>query len=246
MTDISSIKTKWVKLIGKPDWYIAIVPEIDEIRKNMRDKSEREQDACKKELYDFFELHLKNGDIALEENPPDADIERQSIDMVVIHHTSNPPGMSRERLSGAELIRLYAPYFYAPKSEADRSMKGRPIYSGHVRNGRQVFWPYHWFIRKDGTAERLLEDSEIGWQAGNWDVNRRSVAICFDGDYENSRPSDTELCAAAKLIRERYSGVAQEKIFGHREINPKTTCPSNLFLSDDMRQGWKEDLLRLI
>jgi N-acetyl-anhydromuramyl-L-alanine amidase AmpD len=109
-----------------------------------------------------------------------------------------------------------------------------------------VFWPYHWFVREDGRVERLLKDHEIGWQAGDWDINCRSVAICFDGDYENSRPSDIELHAAAKIIKENYSQVSRERIFGHREVNPKTTCPSNLFLSEDGKRGWKEDLLSFV
>lgn len=246
MTDLKEIKIKWEPLLDKSDWYLTIVPEVEEIRKGFADKSEAEQDAVKKELYDFFELHLKNGDIALEQNPPDTDAERKPIDTIVIHHTSNPSGMSKDRLSGMELLRLYAIQFYEPKSDADKNMKGKPIYSGHVRGGQQVFWPYHWFVREDGTVERLLEDAEIGWQAGNWDINCRSVAICFDGDYENSRPSDAELRAAVSIIKEHYPNVPKERIFGHREVNPKTTCPSNLFLSNGERRGWKVDLLDML
>lgn len=234
------VKKEWEQLLKKPDWYLTIVPEIEEIKKSFEGKSEAEKDAYKKELYDFFELHLKNGTVALEENPPNTDTERKAFDTIVIHHTSNPPGMSRERLSGMELIRLYALYFYDPKSPADQFMKGKPIYSGHFRSGKQIFWPYHWFIRKDGSTERLLEDSEIGWQAGNWDINCRSIAICFDGDYENDTPSSIELRAAAKIIKEHYPDISKTKLFGHREINVKTTCPSNLFLG-----GWKDDLIAL-
>jgi hypothetical protein len=240
---IDETRARWEQLFKTPDWYLTIVPEIEDIRKDLAGKSEAEQDAAKKELYDFFELHLKNDNIALEKNFPNTDKERKPIDTIIIHHTSNPPGMSKERLSGMELVRLYAPYFYEPKIEADKWIKGRPIYSGHVRDGRQVFWPYHWFVRKNGDIERLLEDSEIGWQAGNWDINCRSVAICFDNDYENSKPSDVELKAAANIIKEHYPAVSEERIFGHREINTKTTCPSNLFLPADDRRGWKEDLL---
>ncbi|HEX4104474.1 MAG TPA: peptidoglycan recognition family protein, partial [Candidatus Paceibacterota bacterium] len=207
MTDLKEIEIRWERLLDKPDWYLTIVPEVEEIRKCFADKSKMEQDAVKKELYDFFELHLENGVIALGKNPPNTDVERKPIDTIVIHHTSNPPGMSKDRLSSIELIRLYAPYFYEPKSDADKNMKGRPIYSGHARDGKQVFWPYHWFIRKNGEAERLLKDNEIGWHAGNWDINCRSVAVCFDGDYENSRPSDVELEAATRLIRGQYPNV---------------------------------------
>jgi hypothetical protein len=242
---IDEIKARWESLLKNPDWYRTIVPEITELRKSFEGKSEAEQDGYKKELYDFFELHLKNGDIALEKNPPNVDVERKSIDTIIIHHTSNPPGMSKERLSGLELMRLYAPYFYEPKLEMDKNIQGKPIYSGHTRNDQQVFWPYHWFVRKDGGTERLLNDNEIGWQAGNWDINCRSVAICFDGDYENARPSDVELQAAACIVKEHYSTILKERIFGHREINVKTTCPSNLFISTSDRQGWKDELLAI-
>lgn len=182
----------------------------------------------------------------MEKNPPNTDTERKSIDTIVIHHTSNPPGMSKDRLSGIELMRLYAPYFYVPKSEADKRIKGKPIYSGHARGGKQVFWPYHWLIRKDGEAVRLLGDGEIGWHAGNWDVNCRSVAICFDGDYENAWPSDAVFASVATIIEKHYPRVAKENILGHREVNPETTCPSNLFLPSRDRQGWKKDLLDTI
>jgi N-acetylmuramoyl-L-alanine amidase len=242
----SDMFRRWEAILNDSDWYLTIVPEIEEIKKGYKDKSAAEQDAVKKEIYDFFELHIRANDIALDNDPPDADAERKPIDTVVIHHTSNPPGMSRERLSGMELVRLYAPEFAAPKREEDRGMKGRPIYSCHFRDGRQVFWPYHWFVRADGATERLLNDNEIGWQAGNWGVNCRSVAICFDGDFENARPSDIELAAAARIIKEHYPQVARGHIFGHREINPKTTCPSNLFLREVGGRGWKENLIKLL
>jgi hypothetical protein len=237
---------EWEQLLREPDWYFPIVSAIEEIKKEYNNKSAAEQDAIKARIYDFFERHIRANDIALDNDPPDADAERKPIDTIVIHHTSNPPGMSRERLSAIELVRLYAPEFAASSRAEDAGMNGRPIYSGHFREGRQVFWPYHWFVRADGTTERLLEDGEIGWQAGNWDVNCRSVAICFDGDFENERPSDEELRAAARIIKEHYPQIARERIFGHREINPKTICPSYLFLSGGARRGWKEDLLLLL
>ena len=250
--NLESYKEKWTPLLAKPDWYLTVVPDWQLLQEEFKKKSEQEKDAAKKILYDFFEFHISRGDIALDDAPPDTDAERKPIDAVIIHHTSNLPGMSRDRLSGVELLRLYAPYFYEPKNAGDAPMKGRPIYSGHFRTKqgarRQVFWPYHWFVRQDGSAEQLLEDHEIGWQAGNWDVNCRSVAICFDGDFEHARPSDAELNAAADIIKKYYAHVPHDRIFGHREINLKTTCPSQIFLSDTAKHqhGWKEDLISLL
>lgn len=76
-------------------------------------------------------------------------------------------------------------------------------------------------------------------------MNRRSVAIAFDADYENGIPSIIELEAAAKITKQ-YLGVSKGRILGHCEVNPKTTCPSKLFLCNGDEQGWKDALLALI
>jgi N-acetyl-anhydromuramyl-L-alanine amidase AmpD len=125
-------------------------------------------------------------------------------------------------------------------------LEGRPIFSGHERDDKQVFWPYHWLIRNDGHAERLLSDSEIGWHAGNWDINCRSIAIALDNAYEKGRPSDLVLWAVAALIVNRYEQVPITRVLGHREVNERTTCPSELFLSGPAGKGWKNDLNRTL
>jgi len=249
LPNIKELKNRWQPLLAKPDWYLKIIPEIDLNRRQLEKEKKEIQNDYREELYSFFEDNLKNNYIALETDPDKIkgmDIKRKQIDMIIIHHTGNPPNMSKERLSAIELIRLYAPYFLNPKQENEKYLKGQPIFSGHTRDGRQVFWPYHWLIRNNGKAERLLEDNEIGWQAGNWEINCKSVAICLDGDYENKTPSDQELNAISKIIKEHYPQVKKDNILGHREVNSKTTCPSNLFLSITEKKGWKEKLLSLI
>ena len=232
---------KWIEIIKKPDWYFELVPEFKKLV-SLHDKDKPAYEKLKEEIYDFFEEHLLKGDIALGESGEDWDVERKPIDTVVIHHTSNLSGLKESRLSAIELVRIYAPFYFSPYPEENLKIKGQPIWSNHLRDGKQVFWPYHWCIKEDGTAERLLRDNEIGWQAGNWEVNCKSVGICFDGDYEESRPSDLMLSAVAKLIKDNYHDA---KMIGHSEVNPQTTCPSRLFLSSKDRKGWKEDLLSM-
>jgi hypothetical protein len=241
---------EWKEKIKDPLWYMA-VPALFKRMSTLHDADRQAYETEKVAIYDFFEKELVAGNIALGNagsagsagTGKDLDAERKPIDTIVIHHTSNPPGMTKERLSGIEVVRLYAPQFAGkgPTYDANNEIKGEPIYSGHFRDGIQVFWPYHWMVRTDGTCERLLLDNEIGWQAGNWDVNCRSVAIVFDNDYEDGEPSERELAAAASLIREHYPQVSKENIFGHCEINKKTTCPSKFFLSAG--NGWKKKLL---
>ena len=242
---------KWNEFIQSPDWYFSITLEWQKF-KELKETDKELYTQCKERVYDFFEENLVKERVALGEDGKNWDEERKPIDTVVIHHTEEEPGLSKDRLSAIVLIRLYATYYAEPYDERDKSMKGKPIWSNHVRNGKQIFYPYHWIVRTDGAVERLLNDDEIGWQAGSWDVNTKSVAIVLDNNYENSRPSEKELEAVAKIIKENYGFVPKENIIGHREIkrttniSQTTTCPSNLFLSDSGGRGWKEDLLALV
>ncbi len=234
----------WLKKIKDPHWYFDI-PEIIKELKTLHDTDRSEYEKQKELIYDFFEEQTNLGNVAIDSKGKSFDNERKLIDTIIIHHTSNLPGLSKERLSAIELVRLYAPQFAGngPTYNAHKEIKNTPIYSGHWRGGVQVFWPYHWMIRSDGTCERLLNDDEIGWQAGNWDINCRSIAICIDDDHEHSIPDKKELQVIADLIKNSYPQVSKDRIFGHCEINKKTTCPSKLFLSIEERRGWKDDLL---
>lgn len=234
---------RWESELGDPTWYRRIVPDLRALvalRETQRDVYEKGKES----VYDFFKRHLRDGSIALGSTGKNWDAERKPIDTVVIHHTSMAPGLGLLRLSAVELVRLYAPQYAAPRYQVDAEITGRPIYSGHFRGGTQVFWPYHWLVRSDGSVEQLLTDDETGWHAGNWEVNCRSVVVCFDGDFEYGRPGDMELAAAARVIREQYPQVTTARILGHCEVNEKRTCPSTLFLPREGR-GWKEELLAL-
>ena len=241
LEQLNRLETRWRHVLGQPDWYLTIAPELEAWRRHLHDAPEYVRTHAKSRLYAFFEERLRNGGIALG-SERSADTERKAIDTVVVHHTSNPPGMGTVRLSAIELIRLYVPYYLSPTAESDRPLRGSPITSGHLRDGVPVFWPYHWIIRTDGRVERLLQDGEIGWHAGNWDTNCRSVAIVFDNDYAWSRPSATELRAAARLISREYGRVPRDRILGHQEVNQNTACPSRLFLDGPRGLGWKYDL----
>jgi hypothetical protein len=92
-------------------WYLSVVPEIRDYLMRIEGEPEVIRERCKSALYDFFEERLRNSAIFLGESLASADAERKRIDTVVIHHTSQPPGMRPIRLSAIELIRLYATYF---------------------------------------------------------------------------------------------------------------------------------------
>jgi hypothetical protein len=230
---------EWERYIHRPDWYLKLLPDYKRLNKRA-DKNPELKSQLKEQAYSFFEKHLNAGDLHLGKKGPKWDEERKNIDTIVIHHTANPSGLTWQRLSAMHLLRLYAShYIYPPKLE--RHLKKQPIWSGHFRDGQQVFYSYHWLVRSNGSMERLLNDSEIGWQSGNWNINTRSVAICIDNDLREGNPSKKVLGKIAELIKKRYPDVSHDRIFGHGEINEKTDCPGRNFST-----GWKKELLTLL
>ena len=233
-------KTKWLEAFKHKNWYELLADDYKTLEKQAESLSTDDRKQYKEELYSFIEHNLENKHITLATTGPNLDEERQPVDTIVIHHTKNLPGMTWQRLSAMHLIRLYATYYNNPTYEPDKYFKGQAIWSNHFRGTEQVFYAYHWLVRHDGSIERLLQDDEIGWQAGNWEVNTRSVAICIDNDLSHTEPSAEVIKSIAQLIHDNYSQVDPQRILGHGEVNPNTACPGDKFIS-----VWKTKVLEL-
>ena len=226
----------WQEQLQHPDWYIRLEDYLKErifpVSKNINEKRLRQS------FYETVESMLIVGKIPLAKKGPDLDAQRKPIDALVIHHTSENPDITLSKLSAIGLVRQYGTHFI----EGDivgHKVRGNPVWSGHFKDGRMVFFAYHWLVRPNGDYERLLEDNCIGLQSGNWDVNTRSIAIVLSGDYSNRFPSEEQINSIKKIISGNYSGVDKNRILGHREVNPKATCPGNKFLGS---KGWKNIL----
>lgn len=220
---------EWLEIIRRPDWYLKYISLAERAK---RELNEEKLGELNEQARHFFETALTKGQINLAAEGPDFDAERQRVDTVVIHHTSAKPGYQRSYLNAVHLLNIYAPVFAKPE------FLGQPIWSGHFNKGKQVFWGYHWLMRLDGSFEKLLNDDQIGWHAGHWGINRRSVGICLDNDYEHQDPSDELLRVLAVHIRQNYP---RAKIIGHREARAGTICPGGKFL-----ESWKPKLLKYL
>ena len=222
-------ESEWLRIIQRPDWYADYMQLAERAKKELgKDKL----DELNKRVRHFFEKALLENKVNLGVDGPDFDAERRPVDTVVIHHTSAQPGYRLSYLNAVHLLNIYSPVFAGPE------YLGRPIWSGHFRDGGQTFWGYHWIARMDGTFERLLNDDQIGWHAGNWNINRRSIGICLDNDYENQNPDGDLLKKLAKHIRKNYP---RAKIIGHCESREGTICPGSNFL-----EKWKPMLLKYL
>lgn len=228
--------TYWSGKFRLPDWYRQLEPELTSyVFPVVHDDPEVK--AWRHQVYTLAGEMLDRGEIPLATEGPDLDRERRTPDTIVLHHTEEDPYISLSKLNGIGFLRQYG-LSYLEKDVLGNDVNGQPVWSSHFRQGKMVFFAYHWLVRPDGTCERLLEDSAIGWHAGNWEINTRSIGIALSGNYEHSTPPAEQLAATAQLIRTQYPSIDLTRVFGHREINPQATCPGDGFLD-----GWKEQIV---
>ncbi|HVU70526.1 MAG TPA: peptidoglycan recognition family protein [Ktedonobacteraceae bacterium] len=226
----------WEKRFRLPNWYEQLA---DELRRFVFTvvHDDAQLKAWRQRVYGLAGEMLERGEIPLAIAGPDLDAERVPPDTLVLHHTEEDPDIPLARLNAIGFLRQYG-FQYLENNVLGRAVRGEPVWSGHFRQGRMVFFAYHWLIRPDGTCERLLADEALGWHAGNWEINTRSIGIALSGNYEHATPPASQLEATARLIRTHYPSIASSRIRGHCEIRPELTCPGDHFLST-----WKTPLL---
>lgn len=214
---ITEIERRWKMNLGRLDWYVCLQADIKQYFFH-HPKTEIEKHV-RWVLYDLVTEALEQGDVGLGEEGINWDVERKPIKFVVIHHSGTDPEVSISRLSAMGLLRVYAP-IYLNKEQFPEAY-GNPIHSHHWKDGRQVFYTYHWLIRQNGAAERLLEDNQIGWHAGDWRINCASIGICLAGNYSLENPTEAALEKLSSILK-TYKKI---DILPHCEINQKTDCP---------------------
>ncbi|OGG05823.1 hypothetical protein A2872_03065 [Candidatus Gottesmanbacteria bacterium RIFCSPHIGHO2_01_FULL_42_12] len=227
----------WTEQLQYPDWYI----RLEDYLKTTIYPIIHDDLALKAERHTFYALveeMLEDGLIPLAENGPDLDAERQPIDTIVVHHTEGATDITLSELSAIGFIRQYGLNYLNDNVWGVTGLKGQPIWSGHFREGKMVFFAYHWLIRPDGKAERLLEDKYIGHHA--MQINPRSIGITLSGNYEHSVPPIAQIRAVADTIKSYYNFVQPDRILGHCEVMKERTCPGDKFLTD-----WKKTLVNL-
>jgi len=234
MTDYIN-KKFWKETLAKPDWYIDLVSDfrrLEVLAEAEKDYTKRK--AIKRDTYESIENALKTSQLPLAESGEDLDAERKPIDTIVIHHTNNRPGMTLYRLNAMQVLLLYGKYYKGQPGCHD------PIWSGHFYKGQQVFWAYHWLVRKDGKIEHILDDEYIAWHAGNWDINTRSVAICIDDDLNDKEPGSAVIESIANIISNHYPFVKPKNIIGHCDVFD-TKCPGALF-----NKSWRQKIIKQV
>ncbi|MCZ6601695.1 MAG: peptidoglycan recognition family protein [Planctomycetota bacterium] len=110
------------------------------------------------------------------------------------------------------------------------------------QNGWKYGLGYHFVIGNgtdtgDGRIEvgsRWTRQNEgiHGAHAGTDQYNQHGIGICLVGNFEEDRPTSTQMAALLKLVRrlsERYK-ISPSAIYEHHEVRPEhTDCPGRFF-----------------
>ncbi|GAA4074519.1 N-acetylmuramoyl-L-alanine amidase [Nonomuraea soli] len=144
--------------------------------------------------------------------------------------------------SFAEILSTdYGPAHWVPASSSNYTVANRPTSNAidriviHVTQGSyagSISWfqnpsagvSAHYVIRSsDGDVTQMVRNKDIGWHAGNWTYNQRSIGIEHEGFVNNaSWFTDAMYRASAALTKamcERY-GIPKTRsyIIGHNEV----------------------------
>ena len=230
-------------ILQKPDWPIAMRPIwakyfFDNIPEELKTEAWR---AEKRTWIELVQEKLETNNIYISPIGVNDDETRKEITKIIIHH-SHSDGVTLtqtnnqilEQINALQLIRQYGDYFSNP----GYSECGKPIYSGHYFNEKQIFVAYHWLVFPDGEIIQTLDDKYIGWHAKGNKVD--SIGICLIGDFTNSetlKPTIKQIESTKNLIKKYQNKYKASQVFGHRELLVNhTTCPGSEFLGIN---GWK-------
>lgn len=161
------------------------------------------------------------------------DAQQLPFDLIVIHDSAGPPFQEVVEIEADHFARLYGRRYKGPYD--DPYVVGLKPHSGHVVSGKETFIAYHHLVYPDGkiltTLSPLVKISgtwyvdHVGWHAGNWNANCRSIAICLVGDYTDTVPPQKQLESVKKLVRYYKQFNPDLTVEPHNHFNPRTECP---------------------
>src|SRR5258708_6571661 len=130
----------WESKLCSLDWYNQLEYELTSFIFSMvHDDSELK--AWRHQVYELVGEMLEREEIPLATSGPNMDRERKELDTIVLHHTEENPAISLAELSAIGLLRQYG-LEYLGNDVLGGQVRGEPIWSGHFRRGKMVFFAY--------------------------------------------------------------------------------------------------------
>jgi len=168
------------------------------------------------------------------------------ITAIVIHHSGSFPASWQTNAEAIEGYRNYHKYSVHPGVYADRSTWAwhqDPATLEWYQMPAQQDFPdgcsgangydindidYHWLIGTDGLIYAGRPENTIGWHASNWEINQRSLGVCFVGCFDWYTPSDLQYWAGVDLVSKKMIQYRIKEIYRHSDFALKS-CPGYSF-----------------
>lgn len=173
-----------------------------------------------------------------------ADVNRKTVDWLVLHHAVTPTWENKSR---GELAQWFSDNGFARAYGSNAAN-----WSGLINpyTGGRSYSQAHYAGQRvdastpDATPEErkagyrlvaLVSDvwGQITWHAGNWDANRRSIGIENLGDYRYMTMRENDCKVIADFWRQRDRDLrGATVVYGHNEVSDSATaCPSQIINS---------------
>jgi len=104
------------------------------------------------------------------------------------------------------------------------------IHQLHIDNGWSGIG-YHYYVRRDGSIYRGRPEDTAGCHAGI--ANTYSIAVCFEGNFENETMGEAQLAAGRELIADIIGRWGALEVLKHKDVSP-TACPGRNFPFDGL------------
>lgn len=148
----------------------------------------------------------------LEWRQSNGSMKKEDINTIVIHHDAELMPARYNSLARYQKEALY------------HASKGW----GHIS--------YHFSIDNVGDVYQCLPETEIGYHCGVLAINRKSIAIKLDGNFELQKPTAKQLTSLQALLtylttqRPDLPKVVRASVKGHKDVKKTTACPGrNLY-----------------
>jgi N-acetyl-anhydromuramyl-L-alanine amidase AmpD len=89
---------------------------------------------------------------------------------------------------------------------------------------------YHYSIDNTGEVAQCLPETEVAYHCGNLTINKKSIAIKLDGNFEFQKPTAAQIKSLKALLvyltteRPDLPKIIRSSVKGHFQIKP-TACP---------------------
>lgn len=108
------------------------------------------------------------------------------------------------------------------------SVEGHDYVPGLFIDNQEYKGNYHYLIYFDGEVKNPIPEDRYTYHCGVYDLNLKSIAVCFIGDFSNQQPTKPALLAAKNTIANLQKKYPINNIYGHKQVFP-TACPGNWY-----------------